>query len=387
MTSFSDYSVESYGAMIRDQARTAPFVEALRRAVQPGSVVLDIGTGTGIFAFLACQFGAARVYAVEPDTAIEVGKLCAKDIPGGERITWIQGLSTEIDLPERVDVVIGDLHGVMPFFKGNVESLADARVRHLKPGGRMIPARDVLHAVPAQAPEEYNRVQMPWRENPYGLDVSAGAPYVFNQWWRARPEPALPENLLSSPQRWGVVDYASGQNEGMDAAMDFEIERAGTLHGLYVWFDGDLGDGLGYSNAPTLPEMVYGRAFFPFEQPTEVAPGDRLLLQLTLRQVKGENVFRWKSHITGASGATKSRFDQSTFKATLIHRDTLRKASADYVPTLNADGHAAKAVLQAMAGRKNLQQIADQLAADYPEKFKTADVALEVVSRLSKAYT
>jgi protein arginine N-methyltransferase 1 len=387
MTSYTDYSVDSYGAMIRDQRRTGPFVEALRQAIQPGSVVLDIGTGTGIFAFLACQFGAARVYAIEPDNAIEVGRRCAKAIPGGERITWIQGLSTEMDLPERVDVVIGDLHGVLPFFKGNIESLADARVRHLKPGGRMIPSRDVLYAVPAQAPEEYSHVQMPWRQNPYGLDVSAGAPFVFNQWWRARSEPALAENLLSSPRRWGVVDYAAGVNQGLDSPLDWEIERPGTLHGLYVWFDGDLGDGVGYSNAPNLPEMVYGRAFFPFEQPTEVAPGDRLHVELTLRQVKGENVFRWKSQITSAAGLTKSRFDQSTFKATLINHDTLRKASADYVPTLNADGQVARAVLQAMVGERSLQQIADQLAVQFPEKFKTPDIALELASRLSKAYT
>jgi protein arginine N-methyltransferase 1 len=210
---------------------------------------------------------------------------------------------------------------------------------------------------------------------------------VFNQWWRARSEPALAENLLSSPRRWGVVDYAAGVNQGLDSPLDWEIERPGTLHGLYVWFDGDLGDGVGYSNAPNLPEMVYGRAFFPFEQPTEVAPGDRLHVELTLRQVKGENVFRWKSQITSAAGLTKSRFDQSTFKATLINHDTLRKASADYVPTLNADGQVARAVLQAMVGERSLQQIADQLAVQFPEKFKTPDIALELASRLSKAYT
>ena len=31
--------------------------QALRAAVRPGSVVLDIGTGTGIFAMLAARFG------------------------------------------------------------------------------------------------------------------------------------------------------------------------------------------------------------------------------------------------------------------------------------------------------------------------------------------
>ncbi|MBI4588189.1 MAG: hypothetical protein HY725_05080 [Candidatus Rokubacteria bacterium] len=47
------YSVYDYGRLIADSVRTHAYAQALRRVVKPDSVVLDIGTGTGIFALLA----------------------------------------------------------------------------------------------------------------------------------------------------------------------------------------------------------------------------------------------------------------------------------------------------------------------------------------------
>ena len=72
------YSLAGYGKMIADKVRMDAYSQALRRAVKPGSVVVDIGAGTGICAMLACRFGARKVYAIEPDDAIHV----ARDRPG-----------------------------------------------------------------------------------------------------------------------------------------------------------------------------------------------------------------------------------------------------------------------------------------------------------------
>lgn len=384
---FNDYSATSYGRMIDDERRTRPFVDALRRAIEPGSVVLDIGTGTGIFAFLACRFGAVRVYAVEPDAgALEVARRCAANIPGSDRITWLEGLTTQMELPEQVDIVVGDLHGTLPFFKGNIESLVDARKRLLKPGGRLIPSRDVLHAVPAHAPHEYQRIESPWQRNAYDLDLSAAVPLLVNAWGRARPQPARPEHLLAEPVRWGVVDYTSTESHELDNTLEWEIERGNTMHGLYVWFDGDLGEGFGYSNAPTLPELVYGRAFFPFEQPVDVVPGDRVRTRLAVRMFKGSYIYRWDTRITGSDGTQKARFEQSTFKAQVASTDRLRKAGADYVPTLTGDGLVARAVLEAMAGGQRLQEIAETVVAEFPGRYRTHAQALDEVSRLSQRY-
>ena len=82
MTSPSSYTVADYGAMIVDPVRMDRYARALEQAVRPDAVVVDIGTGTGIFALLACRFGARRVYAIEPDDVIQV----AREIAGANAI-------------------------------------------------------------------------------------------------------------------------------------------------------------------------------------------------------------------------------------------------------------------------------------------------------------
>lgn len=49
------------------------YVAGLRQAVTPGCTVIDLGAGPGLFALLACQFGAGHVWAIEPDPSIHLG--------------------------------------------------------------------------------------------------------------------------------------------------------------------------------------------------------------------------------------------------------------------------------------------------------------------------
>src|SRR3989339_432255 len=136
------YSIARYGEMIVDTFRMQAYAQALRQAVKPGSVVSDIGTGTGIFAMLACQFGARKVYAIEPSDAIHVAREIAAANGYADRIEFIQDMSTEVTLSEKADVIISDLRGVLPLFQKHLPVLADARKRLLASDGVLIPQRD-----------------------------------------------------------------------------------------------------------------------------------------------------------------------------------------------------------------------------------------------------
>ncbi len=380
------YSISNYGDMVRDSARFTPYVEALRRNITSDSVMLDIGAGAGIMSFLAVQLGASRVYAVEPDASIEVGKLCAAGIPGADRITWIKDLSTKIDLPEKVDLVVGDLHGVLPFFRGNIPSLADARKRHLKPGGKLLPQRDLLYVAPAASPIECRTVETPWRSNAFSLDLTPAIPYVVGAWWRAQGEAILPEQLLAAPAPWGEVNYQDGGSESLAADLTWPVERAETMDGYYIWFDGVVDDGLTFSNSPLLPELVYGRAFFPLEEPVAVVVGDQVQLRLSVKRMRERFVYRWNTRIVASDGSFKARFQQSDFKLMPGQERELQKASAEYMPSLNEEGQIEHLILGAMNGTQSSGSIAGVLMTAFPGRFTSFELALAAVSRQAQKH-
>jgi len=63
-----------------------------------------------------------------------------------DRIEFFQNDSRKTELPERVNVIVSDLRGVLPLYDQLIPSLEDARRRLLATGGIMIPMRDTLKA-------------------------------------------------------------------------------------------------------------------------------------------------------------------------------------------------------------------------------------------------
>ena len=217
------YSINGYGAMIADRVRVDGYSRALSQAVRPGCVVADIGTGAGIFAMLACRFGARRVYAIEADDIIQVAREIAAANGCAERIEFIQGLSTQVSLPERADVIISDLRGVLPWFEGHIPAIADARRRFLAPGGVLIPQRDTLWTAVVEAPEHYGPLVGPWVENQFGYDLRPARRISTNTWQKAR---VRPEQLLTEPRCCGTLDYATVEEPDFATELTCKVARA-----------------------------------------------------------------------------------------------------------------------------------------------------------------
>ena len=382
------YNVSAYGLMIADSARMEAYVEALRRAVNPDSVVLDIGSGTGIFALLACRFGARRVYAIEPADAIQVAREIAVANGYADRIEFIQRLSTEVALPEQADVIISDLRGLLPFLGRHIASVADARARLLKPGGTLISQRDDVWAAVVEAEETYNECLSPWEK--YGLDMSAARRIVTNTTgWKIKD--VTTEILLAQTQLWATLDYSTISDPNVAGEVDFTVTRAGTAHGMLVWFDAAMAEGVGFSNAPGVenPTKVYGRSFFPWLQPVELKVGERINARLEARLVGDDYIYRWETTVRSLpeSQQIKAHFNQSTFYGEPLSLDGLRKRSDAYIPELNSDGLITHYILSQMIARTPLGEIAKQLTERFPRKFARWQDALTRVGELARKYS
>ena len=312
------YSLRFYGQMLADASRMDAYTEALRRTVTPDSVVMDLGSGPGVFAMLACKFGARRVYAIEPASVISVAREAAAANGFADRIEFFESLSTEITVSEPASIIISDLRGVLPWFQQNIPSIVDARTRLLASGGVLIPRRDILWAAVVEAPEQYEELVGPWQDKRFELDLTAGMRFVTNTW---RKERIQPEQLLTEPVCWTTVDYYEVENANMLAEISWRAARSGTAHGFAVWFDSELIDGVSFSNRPGTPETIYGNGLFPFSAPVELNEGDQIRLRLGAKIVKDDYVWRWDTYFE----RSKVKFRQSTFFGVPLSSKTLRQ--------------------------------------------------------------
>jgi type I protein arginine methyltransferase len=131
--SIGEYAVYDdgvYNGFDAPDQRLRAYRDAISASV-PGQVALDIGTGRdALWAVAAARAGARHVFAVEqqPEAAGQSRRAVAK-AGLADRITVIQGRSTDVALPEPAQVCISEIVGNIASAEGIIIALADARRR------------------------------------------------------------------------------------------------------------------------------------------------------------------------------------------------------------------------------------------------------------------
>ena len=172
--------IEVHRTMICDRVRTEAFRRAIISVVRPGDIVLDLGAGSGILSMFAARAGAARVYAVERTTVAVLAQELAAANGVAEIVQLIHGDIMDLELPERVDVIVSEWLGGFGIDEGMLVPVIAARDRWLKPGGVMVPQS--VTAWTALVRDRYLGETLEFlRDNPYDLRLDQLVDMTVNE--------------------------------------------------------------------------------------------------------------------------------------------------------------------------------------------------------------
>lgn len=370
MTWFNEVGLLHYHAgLLADDDRVDRFREAIHEVVRPGDVVVDVGTGTGLLAYFACQAGAARVFAIEEGPVVDVGREIAMVNRFDDRVEFFNDRSYRVELPERADVLISETLWNFGVGEGMVGFLADARRRFLKPEARSIPVGVELHITAVQSDRVYRLLHDRPRDR-HGIDFSSLRHYQVNS---VQMPHLHSDDFLAQPALLVSTELDESAATDFDAHVTVTATRPGVMHGICGWFRCWLTPTIALDNEPPAITSSWAHAFFPLQNPIGVEPGDEIAMRIA-SSAEG-SVWRWRTKVR-RDGALRAAYDQTSSNGFPSRPPPGRRAAG---PKTTVRGELVAWVLEAMDGTRDITELEAGARERFGSRFTDPEDALQLV--------
>lgn len=233
--------------MLSDRHRCEVIATLLRRRAH-GARVLEIGSGTGLWACMAARLGASRVLAVEPTPTVELVRQLVAHNGLANRVEVVEASIEELT-PEPMDLVFSELLNILPFAEGILPVSAVAR-DWLAPGGHLAPDRLQVLIQPARvAAIDRNLAKMASILD--GIEGEAGLDLTPLRRFLDTSSPDLSHGsehtLVGPPQLVWDLDLRGGATPDARA---LDLEHSAPANGVVVWFRARYDRDLWLDNQP-----------------------------------------------------------------------------------------------------------------------------------------
>ena len=358
---------------VSDAVRREQFRKAISLVVKRGDRVTDLGCGTGVLGLLALQQNAAHVYAIDDSAMIDIARESLTLAGFSGCVTFIRGRSQQVDLPQRVDVVVCDHVGYFGFDYDVVKMFEDARRRFLKPGGRQIPSRIRLN-VAAVGSKKCSELANGWQAETVPPEFHWLRSYSINS---KHAIDLKREDVLSSPAVLGDIDLHADNPAFFSWNAELRIERDGAIDGVAGWFECELAENVWMTNSPLADRPIQrSQAFLPIREAVKVKGGDVVKAAIMARP--GDNLIAWVLEFP----ATGQRFAHSTWQGMLLSPEQLIRANPNHVPQLSREGRARMLVLGYCDGKRTSQEVERAVSRDHPDLFPSPSEISSFVLRV-----
>ena len=358
---------------LADRVKLAAYEAALTKAVQPGHVILDLGCGSGVLGLMALRAGAERAYFIDHGSVIEVARRTVTEAGFGERAEFFEASSFEVEIPERLDLVVCDHVGYFGFDYGVLEVFADARRRFLKPDGILVPSSLDIYLSPVES-EQCRKHVHKWTDGSipeqFGWlsEMAANTKYPVN---------LDGDSLLAHGALLTTLNLGQEESPFHSWNAEFVCLRDGLLDGVAGWFDACLFDDVRMTNSPSAAErLTRPEAFFPLENPVAVSAGESI--KATVMARPEDNVIGWVIELP-ASG---QRFALNTFNGMTLDREAIVRADPGRIAGINQRGRARQVVLSYCDGKRTIGEVQKIVLDEHPDLFPSIDATKSFVTRV-----
>jgi ABC-type nitrate/sulfonate/bicarbonate transport system ATPase subunit/ABC-type nitrate/sulfonate/bicarbonate transport system substrate-binding protein/ubiquinone/menaquinone biosynthesis C-methylase UbiE len=287
-----NWSTDFHLTLLQDTNRMDAYNQAIFEGVKPGDTVLDLGTGTGVLARWAIDAGAQHVFAIEGNKFIaSMAEESFSAEPYASKITLIKDYSPNVNLTEKVDVIISEIIGNIADNEGMIPILNDARKRFLKKDGRMIPQKVTSYIVPVFAPE-LDRLKPTAEESSFGYRDA----FIDNSFH------------ISEASELKSFLFDSRDSDEYEVNLSFTCSTDTKFHGFKAYFSAQLLENVSFEirtldDIKDNKEGSWRHAFLPINKTFEIKERDVIKVRL-------------KAHLTNPKTFTK----KYTFSGVVIRK-------------------------------------------------------------------
>lgn len=241
---FDSYDdLEVHRLMLSDAPRTEAYRDAIMKNKHffQDKVVMDVGAGSGILSLFCFQAGAKKVYAIEASPLASLLKQIVTVNGADKVIEVIHKKVEEVEICEKVDVIISEWMGFYLLHESMLDSVLTARDKHLKEDGIMMPSHATIYAAPCSL-KSLKRKTVDYWSNVYGFNMKPMAREALK---RTKPEVTVigPGETLSKATTIIELDLKYTESSELNTITSrtfVSTSKIDAFQGLALWFTTDF---------------------------------------------------------------------------------------------------------------------------------------------------